>query len=155
MLSHLILCFSTDVLASSVALAPVVSCRLPIQIPFIPHFSQLQPFSLVARSVTGGIDSYFPLSLLLVLTIPVEYLHIKHARLPRKGGIEDQSINQSDTEDPSDPKDELSPFPSAFSYFRDSAPRSSQRATHTHFPTELTRFNPTNLPLLQWPISCC
>ena len=47
-------------LALLVALASVVSRRLPIQIPFVPHFSQLQPFSLAMRSVAGGIDLYFP-----------------------------------------------------------------------------------------------
>ena len=49
-------------LALLIALASVVSHHLPIQIPFIPHFSQLQPFSLAAQSVAGEIDLYFPFS---------------------------------------------------------------------------------------------
>ena len=109
-------------LALLVALASIISHHLPIQIPFVPHFSQLQPFSLAAWSVAGEIDSYFPFSSSLDAYYSSRVLVYKSA--PACLAKREENCY------PSNPEDDLSPFSSAFSYFRDSAPHSSQCVTH-------------------------
>ena len=112
--------------ASLVALASVVFRHLPIQIPFVPHFSQLQSFPLVARSVAGGIDSYFPF-----FSSFSAYYSSRILVYKAHPSIIDRSKENCY---PSNPEADLSPFPSAFWIPRVSAPHLSQRGnTHT-FP---------------------